>query len=278
MQMNRLNLDKQEAVIRALVEGCSIRSVERMTGVHRDTITCLLVRVGDTCERLSDNMMRGLSCNRIEVDEIWCYVGKKQRHVQPEDDIGTVGDFCTWVAMDAETKLVPSYRVGKRDGANGYAFISDLESRLNNRVQISSDGLRAYVDAIEYSFGADVDYAQIVKTYEAEPTGPGRYSPPKVTSTDKTIIQGRPDESLISTSYVERGNLTMRMSMRRFTRLTNAFSKKVENLRAAVSLHFAYYNLVRTHSTLLVPPALAAGVTSDSWTVRDLVELTAESK
>lgn len=198
--MNKLNLDKQEAVIHALVEGCSVRSTERMTGVHRDTITRLLVRVGDTCGALLDDMMRGLSCNRIEVDEIWCYVGKKQRHIQPEDDISAVGDFYTWVAMDCDTKLVPSYRVGKRNAPNARAFIRDLAARLGNRVQLGSDGLALYVDGVEASFGPDIDYAQIVKTCEAEPVGPGRYSPSRVVATDKAIIQGYPNEDKISTS------------------------------------------------------------------------------
>lgn len=271
--MNRLTLEKQTAVIRALVEGSSIRSTERMTGVHRDTIMRLGIEVGTACGDTLDKMMRKLTCRRIEVDEVWCYVGKKQRHVQATDNIGQVGDFYTWVAIDADTKLVPSFRVGKRDNVNANAFIADLASRLENRIQLNSDGLKAYVDAVEASFGADVDYAQIVKTYEAEPIGPGRYSPPKVASVDKISINGKPNLDLASTSYVERGNLTMRMSMRRFTRLTNAFSKKLENLEASVKLHFAYYNLVRYHKTLRMPPALYAGVINHCWNIEDLVRL-----
>ena len=220
-----------------------------------------------------DELMRGLHCRRIEVDEVWCYVGKKQRHILDSDNSNEVGDFYTWVAIDAETKLVPSFLVGKRDSAHANAFISDLASRLENRIQISSDGLRAYVGAVEASFGAEVDYAQIVKSYEAEPIGPGRYSPPKVTSKERYPIMGTPDMNLVSTSYVERGNLTMRMSMRRFTRLTNAFSKKVENLRAAVNLHFAYYNLVRFHRSIKMPPGLAAKVIERPWSIDDLVRL-----
>ena len=272
--MNKLKPDKQEAVIRALVEGSSIRSTERMTDVHRDTIMRLMLRVGETCEDVLDAMMRGLRCQRIEVDEIWCYVGKKQRHIAPADDLDRVGDFWTFVAIDAESKLVPTYRVGKRDGANAFHFIKDLASRLENRIQLSSDGLRAYVDAVEAGFGADVDYAQIVKAYEAEPTGPGRYSPPKVTWTNKTILQGKPDWEKISTAYVERQNLTMRMAMRRFTRLTNGFSKKVENLKAAVALHFFHYNLVQPHRTLNgLIPAEAAGLQRRRWSIAELVEL-----
>lgn len=271
--MNRLDIGTQTAVISALVEGASVRSVERMTGVHRDTIIRLMVRVGETCRHIADETMRDLPCNRVEVDEIWCYVGKKQRHVLDTDDPSEVGDFWTWVALDAETKLVPSYLVGKRDRAHAHAFMNDLASRLVNRVQISSDALRLYVDAIEANFGGDVDYATVVKSYEAEPIGPGRYSPPKVTSTEKTVIVGKPVEKLISTSYVERQNLTMRMNMRRFTRLTNAFSKKPENLRAAVDLHFCHYNLIRKHATLGATPAMAAGLATRPLTVRKLVEL-----
>ena len=271
--MNKLKLDKQETVIRALVEGCSVRSTERMTGVHRDTILRLMVRVGESCEGILDNTMRGLTCERIEVDEVWAYVGKKQRYVELADDIDRVGDFWTWVAFDPETKLVPTYHVGKRTAYDAWAFIGDLSERLLNRVQISSDGFRAYIEAIEAGFGANVDYAQIVKSYEAEPLGPGRYSPPKVSAVDKKRIVGNPDMDRVSTSYVERNNLTMRMAMRRFTRLTNAFSKKVENLKAAVALHFAYYNLVRSHTSVLVTPAEAAGVTRRPWTLRELVEL-----
>ena len=271
--VNKLKAEKKSSVIRALVEGSSIRSTERMTGVHRDTVTRLLLDVGEACGAMLDERMRGLDCRRIEVDEVWCYVGKKQRHILDTDNPNEVGDFYTWVAMDAETKLVPSFLVGKRDSVHANAFISDLASRLENRIQISSDGLRAYVEAVEASFGSEIDYAQIVKSYEAEPIGPGRYSPPKVTSTERYPVMGKPNMNLVSTSYVERGNLTMRMSIRRFTRLTNAFSKKVENLRAAVNLHFAYYNLVRFHRSLGMPPGLAAKVIGRPWSIDDLVSL-----
>jgi IS1 family transposase len=270
--MNKLPMDKQASALSALVEGCSIRSVERMTGVHRDTIMRLSTRVGEGCTRLMDDMMRGLSCGRIEVDEIWSYVGKKQRHVNMRDDIARVGDMWTFVAMDADTKLVPSFRVGKRTLEDATAFMVDLAGRLDVRCQLSSDGLNAYVHACETAFGKDVDFAQIVKTYEAEPIGPGRYSPPKVVATQKTVLCGNPDHRLISTSHVERLNLTTRMQMRRFTRLTNAFSKRVENLRAAVGLHFAFYNLCRPHSTIRVTPAMEAGVADRLWSVTDLIE------
>src|ERR1700730_11660674 len=245
--MNRTPLARRVQVINCLVEGNSIRSTERMTGTHRDTICRLLVEVGDGCAKLWDQHMRQLPCRRIEVDEIWAYVGKKQRHLTPLDDPRRVGDQYTFVALDPETKIIPAYRVGERDLMNATAFITDLSERLANRIQLSSDALAAYVDATEQAFGADVDYGQEVKAYEAEPVGRGRYSPPHVTSAQRIVISGNLDPAFISTSLIERQNLTMRMSMRRFTRLTNAFSKKVENLRAAVSLHFAHYNFVRVH-------------------------------
>jgi IS1 family transposase len=232
----------------------------------------LLVEVGEGCARLMDEQMRELPCRRIEVDEIWAYVGKKQRHLTREDDPRRVGDQYTFVALDPEPKLAPAYRVGKRDLPTATAFITDLSERLANRVQLSSDALAAYVEATERAFGADIDYGQEVKAYEAEPVGRGRYSPPHVTSAQRIVIAGNPDQAFISTSLVERQNLTMRMSMRRFTRLTNAFSKKVENLRAAVSLHFAHYNFVRVHRTLRVTPAMEPRVSDRLWSLDELVE------
>lgn len=275
--MNKLKTEKQIATISALVEGNSIRSTERMTGVHRDTIMRLLVRVGSGCERLLDKSMRDLDCERIQVDEIWGFVGKKQRHLTKTDDPNRLGTIWTFVAIDADSKVVPCYRVvGNRTLPHAQAFLSDLARRLTYRVQLSSDALRAYVEAAEAVFGDNVDYGQIVKTYEAEPIGPGRYSPPNVVATDRNRITGNPDYRHISTSYVERQNLTMRMSMRRFTRLTNGFSKKLENLKAAVALHFAHYNFVRIHRSLKVTPAMAAGVTSSLWSVGDLLETISE--
>jgi IS1 family transposase len=273
--MNILKAEKQEAAIAALVEGASIRSVERMTGIHRDTIMRLMVKVGLNCERLLDEHMRHLPCKNIEVDEIWCFVGKKQRHTTKNDNndnIEEVGDQWVFVALDADSKLIPSYIVGKRTAGNAEAFLKDLAGRLDNRVQLSSDSMSAYVDAVETAFGINVDYGQIVKSYEAEPLGPGRYSPPHVISADRIVISGTPRKSKISTSYVERQNLTMRMQMRRFTRLTNAFSKKLDNLKAAVALHFAYYNFVRIHGSLRMTPAMAAGITDHIWSVRDIME------
>lgn len=271
---NVLRTEKKLAVIAALVEGCSVRSTERLTGVHRDTIIKLLVRVGTGCAALLDERMIDLNCERLELDELWSFVGKKQRHVTAADDARHVGDTWTYVAIDATSKLIPSFLVGKRDAMNTNAFVSDVAARLRNRVQISTDGLRMYVEAINAAFGENVDYAQVVKTYEADAIGPGRYSPPKVASTEKTPIVGEPISEYVSTSYVERSNLSMRMGMRRFTRLTNAFSKKFENHCAAVALYVAHYNFVRTHRSLRVTPAVAAGVEAGGWDLDELLAAT----
>lgn len=269
---NVLPREKQIAVLSALVEGNSVRATDRMTGVNRETILNLLVRVGDGCTALLDEKMVDLNCRRLEIDEIWGFVGKKQRHVKAEDDASRIGDTWTYVAIDADTKLVPCFLVGKRTAESTDAFVGDLASRLRYRVQISTDGLRMYADAIPAAFAGDVDYAQIVKQYEAEATGPGRYSPPKVTATEKTPVCGAPVKELVSTSYVERQNLTMRMSIRRLTRLTNGFSKKLENHIAATSLHFAHYNFVRMHSTLRATPAMAAGISPTLWSMGELLD------
>lgn len=271
---NVLNTDKQIAVIGALAEGSSIRSIERITGVHRDTIMRLGVKVGKGCQSLMDTRMRDLSCTRLEMDEIWGFVGKKERSVRGNEPapVGSVWTFC---AIDAETKLVPAFKVGDRDRATAKAFVEDVAGRMRNRVQISTDGLHAYVEAIENAFGANVDYAQIVKIYgKDEPNGHRRYSAPEIISSEKKVISGKPDERLISTSYIERLNATTRLHMRRLTRLTLAFSKKRENFEAAVALHFAYYNFVKRHNTLRCTPAMAAGVERDFWSVGDLITAT----
>jgi IS1 family transposase len=269
---NNLNTDKQIAIIAALAEGSSIRSIERMTGTHRDTIMRLGVKVGQTCTALMDETMVNLPCTVLEMDEIWGFVGKKQRNVKPDDppEIGSVWTFC---AIDAETKLVPAFRVGERDAATANAFLADVAGRMRNRVQISTDGLAAYENAIDAAFGADADYGQIIKTYGSITTEDNRrYSAPEFVSCEKKIVAGRPNYDLISTSYVERLNATTRLHMRRLTRLTLAFSKKRENFTAAVGLHFAYYNFVKRHGTLRCTPAMAAGVAKTFWTVADLVE------
>jgi IS1 family transposase len=268
---NILNKDKQIMIVAALAEGSSIRAIERMTGVHRDTIMRLGVKVGRGCTALMDAKMRDLPCKRLEMDEIWGFVGKKERNVRPEDSaVGSVWTFC---AIDADTKLVPAFKVGQRDKATADAFVDDVASRMRTRVQISTDGLRAYVDAVENAFGAEVDYAQIIKSYGFEEASNNRrYSAPEFVSSEKKVITGNPNYGLISTSYVERLNATTRLHMRRLTRLTLAFSKKLENFEAAVGLHFSYYNFVKRHNTLRCTPAMAAGVASTFWSVGDLVE------
>jgi IS1 family transposase len=272
---NVLSTDKQIGIIGALCEGSSIRSIERMTGVHRDTIMRLGVKVGQGCTDMMDAKMRDLSCTRLEMDEIWGFIGKKEKRVRPSDD-PTKGDVWTFCAIDADTKLVPAFKVGKRNQATAHAFVGDVAGRMKNRVQISTDGLRAYVDAVERAFGSDVDYAQIIKTYgHEEVSNNRRYSAPEFVSSEKKIITGTPDRDLISTSYIERLNATTRLHMRRLTRLTLAFSKKLDNFEAAVGLHFAYYNFVKRHNTLRCTPAMAAGVAPSFWSVADLIEASA---
>lgn len=272
---NNLSTEKQTAVISALAEGNSIRSIERMTGIHRDTIMRLGVRVGNGCAAIMDSRMRNLECRLIQMDEIWGFVGMKQKHATPEDRANGLGDVWTFVAIDVESRMVPAYLVGHRDGYHADTFVEDLASRLNARPQISSDALSTYVDAVERGFGVNADYGQLVKVYgAADIAEQRRYSPAQLLDVRKLIIAGNPDPELISTSYVERQNLTMRMHMRRLTRLTNAFSKKRENFRAAVSLHFGYYNFVRLHKTLRMTPAMAGGVTDHIWTVPELMEAT----
>jgi IS1 family transposase len=268
--MNRLTSEKRTQVIGCLVEGNSIRSTVRMTGVAKNTVTKLLVDMGTACSVYMDVTMRDLPCERLQVDEIWAFVGSKQKNV-PAGKEGEYGDIWTWVALDADTKLVPSYRIGGRDAGEAHAFMQDLSRRLRHRVQLTSDGHRAYLTAVRGAFGGEVDYAQLVKIYGADSRT--RYSPAPCLGAIPTRITGSPDPDHISTSYVERQNLTMRMSMRRFTRLTNAFSKKVENLAAAVSLHFAYYNFCRVHQTLGTTPAVAAGVSDHIWKLDELVGL-----
>ncbi|MEJ7623071.1 MAG: IS1 family transposase [Pyrinomonadaceae bacterium] len=270
---NVLKIDKQIAVIAALAEGSSIRSIERITGINRNTIMNLGVRIGQGCARILDEKMRDLTCNHLQFDELWGFIGKKERHVNQFDD-PSKGDVWTFCALDAETKLIPSYRVGKRTAANTQAFVADVASRIKNRPQISTDGFEKYIEGVELAFGSNVDYAQIIKRYHNDPsiTPERRYSAEPIVSIRKSRVQGNPNPKLVSTSYVERANGTTRQHMKRLSRLTYAFSKKLENFEAAVALHFAYYNLVRTHGTLKMTPAMAAGVERSFWTVGDLVE------
>ena len=257
--------------IGALAEGNSIRSVERMTGIHRDTIMRLGVSVGENCAAIMDAKMRGLNCKAIEVDEIWGFIGKKKRNANAFDRREGMGDVWTFMSIDPETKIIPSYVVGKRDLYHACVFMEDLAKRLNNRIQLSSDALAAYPEAVERAFGAEVDYGQIIKEYSST-TDKGRYSPAKLVAAYKTAVCGVPIASAVCTSYIERANLTMRTHCKRLARLTLAFSKKLENFKAAIGLHLAYYNFVKIHSTIRVTPAMAAGVEEKVWKVENLID------
>jgi IS1 family transposase len=263
--MNVLPEEKKIAVLASLVEGNSIRSTERMTGVHRDTIMRLLLGAGDRCGQILNERMRRLPCRIVQLDEIWTYVGKHERFVGPQDNPKKVGDQYVFVAMDSETKLIPSFYVGKRNYVNTWNFVQDLKARLSERVQLTTDGFRPYIDAVEDSFGLDVDYAMLIKTYVDDGLAEKRYSPSEFVNAVPIPVTGDPKPFLISTSHIERQNLTIRMQLRRFTRLTNAFSKKLENMKAACALHFAHYNFCRVHGTLRVTPAMAAGVSNEIW-------------
>lgn len=269
---NELKSEKKAQAVSLLCEGTSIRAIERITGVHRDTVMRLGVRMGEACAKIQDERFRNLNCSQIEVDEIWGFIGAKQKNAR---QVGAYGDVWTFIGLDSETKLIPSWLVGKRDVYHSRAFIDDLASRMAKRIQLSSDAMNAYADAVERGFGAEVDYGQISKTYSLSIVGKDaatRYSPAEVVKTERTVIAGMPDISLITTSHVEKQNHTLRMHCRRLTRLTNAFSKKLDNFKAAISLNFAYYNLVKTHGAIRCTPAMAAGVEKSAWTVAELVE------
>ena len=276
--MNKLSVGRRSQVISALIEGNSIRATCRMTGAAKGTVIRLLREVGEACAKYQDEHLRNLPCNYIRCDEIWSFCYAKQKNV-PENKEGVFGygDVWTWTAIDADTKLVPSWLVGLRNSECATAFIGDLAGRLANRVQLTTDGNNVYLQAIEDAFGINIDYAMLIKIY-GEDQGPDkRYGPAKCIGTSKYAIKGTPDKKHVSTSYVERQNLTMRMSMRRFTRLTNAFSKKVENLEYAVALHFMHYNFARPHKALSSPypttPAMAAGASDHVWTIEEIVRL-----
>jgi IS1 family transposase len=271
--MNKLSIERRARIIGCLVEGNSLRATARMTDTAINTVVKLLVDVGKACAEYQDKALRNLKCKRIQCDEIWSFCYAKAKNV-PEDKKGQFGygDVWTWTAICADTKLVPSWLVGDRGAETAYMFIEDLASRLVHRVQLTTDGHRAYLTAIEDKFGPNIDYAMLVKIYGSEGEQ-GKYSPPECIGSKKEVITGNPDHKHISTSYAERQNLTMRMSMRRFTRLTNAFSKKVENLAHAVALHFMYYNFGRIHKSLRVTPAMEAGITDHVWTLEEIAGL-----
>lgn len=271
--MNVLPFDKQLQIVNALVEGNSIRATSRIVGVEHKTVMRVLVRVGDACGQLLNERVRRISSKRVQVDEIWTYVFKKQKNLGMADTESEMGDQYVFVAMDSETKLVISHLVGKRDFPTAFNLISDLKGRLAHRIQLTTDGFRPYLNAVEDSFGADIDYGMLVKMYggDEKEGGPAWYGPAKIVSTMPTRVTGDPDWKHISTSHIERQNLTMRMQMRRFTRLTNAASKKLANLKAQVALHFAHYNFCRVHYSLRVTPAMEAGLAFKVWTLADLL-------
>lgn len=273
--MNVLPLAKRASVVASLVDGSSIRATERMQEVHRDTIMRLGVEAGEACLRLHHVMIRDLNVSELELDELWAFIGKKQKRVTKEDDAKAMGDQYTYLGIDRNKKLIVSFVTGKRDLTTTDAFVRDLRGRVLNRPQVTTDGFEPYVEAIDRTFGSEVDYAVLIKDYASDPTAKKaqhRYSPGKITSIEKKVVQGAPDEGRICTSHVERLNLTVRMSTRRFTRLTNAFSKKVRNHRASVALFVAHYNFCRVHEALKMTPAMAAGITDHVWSISELLE------
>lgn len=272
--MNRLTPEDRARILHLLCEGQSIRAITRVTGASKNTVIKLLADAGSACMAYHDANVRNVKAVRVQVDEIWSFTYAKQKNVATAKDAPEgAGDTWTWTAIDADSKLIISYLVGSRDAEYAVEFIQDLADRVANRFQLTSDGLNAYIGAVEDAFGDDIDFAQLVKVYGNAPGGAGRYSPPECIGAAKRRIRGRPDLAHVSTSYVERQNLTMRMHMRRFTRLTNAFSKKIENHAHAVALHMMYYNFVRIHGKLRMSPAMAAGVSDRLWEIGDIVKL-----
>lgn len=272
--MNKLTPKKRAQILHLLVEGNSLRATGRIADVSYNTVCKFFADAGRACEKYQDETLRNLACKRVQVDEIWSFVYAKQKNVPGAKAAPDgAGDVWTWVAVDAQTKLVPTWRVGSRDGDTAKDFISDLASRLLGRIQLTSDGHKPYLEAVEGAFGADIDYAQLQKIYGTPIEGQKRYSPAECIGCAQRVIEGNPDPRHISTSYVERQNLTMRMSMRRFTRLTNGFSKKVENHALSVALHYMHYNFCRIHKSLRITPAMAARVTDRVWTITDIVAI-----
>jgi IS1 family transposase len=276
--MNRLSMAKRVQVIAALVEGNSINATCRMFGVGKHTVLRLLEDAGCACAAYHHHNVRGLRVHRLQCDEIWSFVGAKRKNVTPEQESEGWGDVWTWTAIDADTKLIVTYYVGDRSKRAAHEFMADCAERITNRPQITTDALRHYVNAIEDAFGADVDYAMLHKLYGAPTPDESRYSPATCIGCDMKVVSGDPDPKHVSTSYVERQNLTMRMSMRRFTRLTNGFSKKLENHGHQVALYFFHYNFCRVHKTLRVTPAMEAGLTDQVWTLEELCGLLPERK
>jgi IS1 family transposase len=272
--MKTLDRNTRARVLHLLCEGTSIRAITRLTGVSKTTVLKLVVDAGQACAWYQDRVFQNLTCKRIQVDELWGFVHAKQKNVPSAKQAPAhAGDVWLWVATDADTKLVPSWHVGGRDSDSAFVIMDDLASRLANRVQLTTDGHKAYLEAVEGAFGGDIDYAMLVKLYGPSPDGARRYSPAECIGAVKTRIEGNPNPDYVSTSYAERNNLNVRMHSRRLTRLTNAFSKKVENHKHAMTLHFMYYNFVRIHKTLRTTPAMAAGVTKRLWEIGDIVDV-----
>jgi len=275
VSMNRLSTPQRVAVVKALVEGNSIRSTVRLTGVAKNTVTKLLIELGVACLDYQDKTLQNLSSKRIQCDEIWSFVGAKKKTIQKDPSImdrnPDAGDAWTWTAIDADSKLCVSFLIGNRDSHAAYALLSDVKSRMANRIQLTTDQLSVYLKSADRAFGIDVDYAMLHKIYAGG--GDGRYSPAECIGTKKVVVIGDPDPTHISTSFVERANLTMRMSMRRFTRLTNAFSRRIENHAAMVSIFFMFYNFARVHQSLRVTPAMQAGISDHVWSVEEIVDL-----
>ena len=272
--MNQLSIPERARILSCLIEGCSLRSTVRMTGYAKKTVSRVLVETGQACAEFHDKTMRNLPCKLIQVDEIWSFTYCKQANI-PEHlkDAAGLGDTWTWVAIDSETKLVPSWHTGDRTAVSAQSFINDLKGRLAHRIQLTSDGHRPYLEAVEEAFGAEIDYAMLIKIFKKPLETDNRYSPPKCIGIRRRPITGNPEHAKISTSHVERQNLTIRMTNRRFTRLTNAFSKKVENHKHALALQFVNYNFARIHQTLRVTPAMEAGIESHVWSLEEIAAL-----
>lgn len=272
--MNKLSTAKRAQIVGMMSEGNSLRAITRMTGASINTVTKLLVDLGNACAKHHDDHVRGVTAKRIEADEVWTFCYARRDNV-PEEKRGMFGygDVWTWVGLDADSKLVVSWTCGRRDADTAYEFMQDLASRLVNRVQLTTDGLHAYLVATDAAFGTEIDYARLIKVYGSDPNAERRYAPPVCLKSTTEIVSGDPDPACISTSYIERQNLTMRMSMRRFTRLTNAHSKKLENHLHAVAIHYMHYNFARSQKALKGTPAMAAGIADHVWTVEEIVGL-----